>query len=116
LKGVLHKHKNLYSTTKNLQLIFLINNSSNFDLLETDKYDVFLSGEMHTSQKNFDLQMGLIKHLSKNANLKYILAEDSFSNSHYIKTLYKLEIQQILTQFLKHLEGPRRTITNIMNI
>lgn len=60
---------------------YLLNNGSKNLDVDYDKYDLFVSGEWHATQKNFDVQMSIIKNLSENSDLKYIIAEDSMGNA-----------------------------------
>lgn len=70
---------------------YLFNNcSQNADIIDTDKYELFVSGEHHATQKNFDVEMNIIKNLSEKSNLKYIIAETSMTHAllinNYLKT------------------------------
>ena len=68
--------------TYNPELVtYLLNNGSKNLDVDYDKYDLFVSGECHATQKNFDVQMSLIKNLSENSDLKYIVAESGMGNA-----------------------------------
>lgn len=81
--GINYYFNNKNKPTYNPELVtYLLNNhSSKSDIIDTDKYELFVSGEAHATQKNFDVQMNIIKNLSKNSDLKYIIAEDSMANA-----------------------------------
>lgn len=42
---------------------------------------MFVSGEAHATQKNYDVQMEIIKNLSENSDFRYIIAEGSMANA-----------------------------------
>ena len=70
--------------TYNSELTSYLTNNYSQDptqILDTDKYDVFFTGETHSTKKNFEVMMKMIKSLSEKTNLKYLLVEDSTSNS-----------------------------------
>ena len=60
------------------------------DIIDFDKYDFFITGEMHSVSKNFDIQKQMIKSLSEKTDLKYIITEESMANAliinDYLKT------------------------------
>lgn len=81
--GANYYFRNKIKPTYNPELVtYLLNNhSSKSDVLDMEKYDLFVSGEAHATQKNYDIQMEIIKNLSKNSDLKYIIAEGSMTNA-----------------------------------
>ncbi len=81
--GANYYFSNKIKPTYNPDLVtYLLNNySSKADIFDTEKYDLFVSGEAHATQKNYDVQMEMIKHLSENSDLRYIIAEDSMANA-----------------------------------
>ena len=81
--GANYYFRNKAKLTYNPDLVkYLLNNySSKADIFDTEKYDLFVSGEAHATQKNYDVQMEIIKNLSENSDFRYIIAEDSMANA-----------------------------------
>lgn len=80
-----------HEENKELHLYLNDNCSSNAEILylDAEKYDVFLTGENHTTQKNFSIQLEMIKYLSQKTDLKYILFEGTFASAKFINEYLK---------------------------
>ena len=48
---------------------------------DLEKYELFISGEYHATQKNHDVQKNIIKNLCEKTDLKYIIMENSMANA-----------------------------------
>ena len=105
--GVNYYFKSKNKPTYNPELVtYLLNNhSSKSDIIDTDKYELFVSGEAHATQKNYDVQMNIIKNLSKNSDLKYIIAEDSMANALLINNYLQTGEIANLDIIFKNLQG-----------
>lgn len=66
------------------------------DLIDTDNFDLFISGENHAIEKNFKQQLFLIKYLRENANANYILAEDGVGSAGLMNMYLQTGDEQIL--------------------
>lgn len=105
--GVNYYFKSKDKPTYNPELAtYLLNNhSSSSDILDTNKYELFVSGETHATQKNFDVEIDIIKNLSQNSDLKYIIAEYSMANAFLINTYLQTGEISNLDVVFKELKG-----------
>ena len=105
--GVNYYFKSNDKPTYNQELVtYLLNNySSKSDILDTNKYELFVSGETHATQKNFDIQMDIIKNLSQNSDLKYIITEESMANAFLINKYLQTGKISNLDVVFKELKG-----------
>ena len=105
--GINYYLKNKDKPTYNPELVsYLLNNrSQSSDIIDKDKYELFVSGEYHATQKNFDIQMDIIKNLSKNSDLKYIVAEDGMGNALLINQYLQTGDVSNLNTVFKNLKG-----------
>ncbi len=105
--GLFYYLKTRNNPTYNPELVtYLMDNSSKtLNLSDIDKYELFISGEYHATKKNFDIRMNIIKDLSKNSDLKYIIAEDSMANAMLINSYLKTGDSLYLDFVYNHLEG-----------
>ena len=60
------------------------------------KYDVFLAGERHAVEKNYDIKLAFIKYLNQKADVRYILSEDGYSISAYLNEYLETGDEEIL--------------------
>ena len=66
----------LYFKDIGVKQYMLTNN--NFDLIDIDNYEVFLTGETHTMAKSDEFKKTFFSYLNKNAGVKNIIEEIGF--------------------------------------
>lgn len=97
-RGEIQKH-----LSKNHASLFT--DAKAMDLIDTDKFDLFISGESHAIEKNFRQQLFLIKYLHENANVNYILAEDGVGSAGLMNMYLQTGDEQILKDIFAELRG-----------
>lgn len=97
---------------------YLKNNRTNIDLVNADSFselsvidqdiegkEIFLTGESHGFKSNSQLEMKFLKYFKAKTNFKYLLSEDSYSNTYYINQYLKSGDEEILKTVFKETEG-----------
>lgn len=82
--GIYYYFKLTNRPTYNQELTtYLVDNCHDTGPLESDleKYELFISGEYHATQKNHDVQKNIIKNLCEKTDLKYIIMENTMANA-----------------------------------
>lgn len=80
----LHKVKERIKPIYNQELTkYLSDNCYDTAPVESDleKYELFISGEYHATQKNHEVQKNIIKNLCEKTDLRYIISEDTMANA-----------------------------------
>lgn len=68
------------------------------------KYDVFLTGERHGVEENYDIRFAFIKYLNQKAGVRYILCEDGYSISAYLNEYLETGDEEILDYVFEYFE------------
>ena len=76
-----------------------------FKTIDTEKYDIIFTGEAHGISNNYKIKTELIKYLTKNWNLKYILTEVGFAASQYLNLYFETGNELYLDNFVKDSVG-----------
>ncbi len=103
-KEGLHKVKERIHPIYNQELTaYLSDNCYDTAPTESDleKYELFISGEYHATQRNHKVQKNIIKNLCEKTDLRYIISEDTMANAllinDYIQTGDKSKLDIIFS-------------------
>lgn len=75
------------------------------ETLDTKSYDLFLTGEVHATKKNYDLRFAFLKYLNQNANVRYYVAEMDYATSYLINEYLKTGNEEIFKYCYNGLKG-----------
>lgn len=94
--------------SKNYSKLVLDSNEdfSSFKLLDKDlkKNEVFLTGEIHGTTMNTELELSFLKYLKEKANIKYYLSELSYSDAYFLNKYLDTGDENILKELFEELK------------
>lgn len=67
--------------------------------------EIFLTGESHGLKSNAQLEMKFLRFFKAQTNFKYLLSEDSYSNTYYLNNYLKTGNEDLLINVFKEAEG-----------
>ena len=79
---------------------------SSFKLLDKDlkKNEMFLTGEIHGTTMNTELELSFLKYLKEKANIKYYLSELSYSDAYFLNKYLDTGDENILKELFEELK------------
>ena len=93
----------LYFKDIGVKQYMLTNN--NFDLIDIDNYEVFLTGETHTMAKSDEFKKTFFSYLNKNAGVKNIIEEIGFCSGLVLNRYLETGDEKDLEFFMEQLKG-----------
>ncbi len=76
-----------------------------FKTIDIDKYDIIFTGDTHGISNSYKVKTELIKYLTENWNLKYIISELGFAEGEYLNLYFQTGDEKYLTNFISDSKG-----------
>ena len=90
---------------KDIRINHYIKSNNSFDLINTNNYEVFLSGETHTMAKSDKFKKEFFTYLNKKAGINNIMEEAGFCNVLLLNEYIQSGNEDYLKSFMNQLKG-----------
>lgn len=95
----------LFLFNKNFIIGKYIKENNRFEMIDVNKYDVFLIGENHTFAKSEKFKKDIFTYLNKKANVKIIIEEMGFCQALLLNEYIESGNEEYLRSFMSQLKG-----------